>query len=116
MFMNINEIDAATLAQWQSEKKDILLLDVRTAGEMFQGMIADGQPLPLNQIPYAVGDLPTDKDIVIYCRTGARSAQACSFLASRGIERCFNLRGGIMDWARSGNQIVAPDPSMFQTA
>ena len=116
MFMNIQEIDAATLAQWKEEQKDFVLLDCRTPGEMFQGMIEDGQPVPMNQIPYMVDQLPKDKDIVVYCRTGARSAQVCSFLASRGIERSHNLRGGIMDWARAGQPVVQPDPSLFQGA
>lgn len=116
MFMNIQEIDVATLAQWKAENKEFVLIDCRTPGEMFQGMIEGGEPVPMNQIPYVVDELPKDKDIVVYCRTGARSAQVCSFLSSRGIANCFNLRGGIMDWARGGQPVAQPDPSMFQGA
>jgi rhodanese-related sulfurtransferase len=50
-------------------------------------------------------DIPQDKPVVMYCRSGARSAQACSFMASKGYSNMHNLSGGIMAWARSGNAI-----------
>ncbi|MGB0713678.1 MAG: rhodanese-like domain-containing protein [Gammaproteobacteria bacterium] len=110
----INEIDSAELAAWQADGKDFILLDVRTPNEIFQGIIPGGVGLPLNQIPYQVEQLPKDSPVVFYCRTGARSAQATAFLMARGFSNAHNLRGGIMDWARQGGTIVAPEPSMMQ--
>jgi rhodanese-related sulfurtransferase len=46
--------------------------------------------------------------VVIYCRSGARSAQACAFMASKGYGNMHNLAGGIMAWARSGNALSRP--------
>jgi len=46
--------------------------------------------------------------VVIYCRSGARSAQACAFMASKGYGNMHNLAGGIMAWARSGNTLSRP--------
>ncbi|MGB0723277.1 MAG: rhodanese-like domain-containing protein [Gammaproteobacteria bacterium] len=110
----INEIDSADLKSWQAENKEFVLLDVRTPNEIFQGIIAGGVGLPLNQIPYQVEQLPKDTPVVFYCRTGARSAQATAFLMARGFDNAYNLRGGIMDWARQGGAIVAPEPSMME--
>ena len=59
----------------------------------------------LHLLPLRAADIPQDKPVVMYCRSGARSAQACSFMASKGYENMHNLAGGIMAWARSGNAI-----------
>jgi rhodanese-related sulfurtransferase len=62
----------------------------------------------MHLIPLKMQDLPKDKEIVLYCRSGARSYHACAYLAQQGIDNCINLRGGIIAWARSGYDIVAP--------
>ncbi len=45
-------------------------------------------------------ELPRDRDILVHCKMGARSATACSMLAGAGFERLYNLEGGIVGWAR----------------
>ncbi len=45
------------------------------------------------------GELPRDRDLLIHCRSGVRSATACAALAAIGFERCLNLEGGILGWA-----------------
>ena len=49
-----------------------------------------------------------DKPVVVYCNSGARSAQACAFMTSKGFENMHNMAGGIMAWARSGKPIALP--------
>lgn len=98
----INEIDPQTLAQWQREGKPFRLVDVRSPAEFAQGMIPRGEQLPLHLLPLRVNELAADETTVFYCRTGARSAQACSFMAQRGNANVYNLRGGIIGWAREG--------------
>jgi len=46
------------------------------------------------------------KDLVLYCRNGARSYHTCVYLMEQGFDNVVNLRGGILDWARGGFQIV----------
>ncbi len=46
-----------------------------------------------------VDDLPRDRDILVHCKLGGRSAKACRALADAGLDRLFNLEGGIMGWA-----------------
>jgi len=104
----INEIDSQTLKAWKEEGKNFRLIDVRSHAEINQGMISDGEPLPLNLLPLKTNELNVDHDIIFYCRTGARSAQACYYMQQNGFARVYNLRGGIMDWLRSGNPVVNP--------
>jgi len=104
----INEIDSETLKAWKEGGKSIRLIDVRSVPEINQGIIQDGEPLPLNLLPLKTNELDTDHDIIFYCRSGARSAQACYYMKQNGFDRVYNLRGGIMDWLRTGNNIVSP--------
>ena len=79
------------------------LIDVRTADEVAHGVIDGAIHIPLHLLPLRAADIPQDKPVVMYCRSGARSAQACSFMASKGYDNMHNLSGGIMAWAHSGN-------------
>jgi rhodanese-related sulfurtransferase len=84
------------------------LIDVRTEAEVAQGVIDGAIHIPLHLLPLRAADIPQDKPVVIYCRSGARSAQACAFMASKGYDNMHNLAGGIMEWARSGNALSQP--------
>ena len=98
----IQEIDANTLIEWLQEDREFRLIDVRSEQEMAQGMIPKGEALPLHTIPVRADELASGEEVVFYCRTGARSAQACMYMAQRGSASVYNLRGGIVDWARKG--------------
>jgi rhodanese-related sulfurtransferase len=103
----IKEIDAHDLQARINEGDELLLLDIRGAGEVAQGMLADAEHLPMHLIPLKVNELPKDKAIVLYCHSGARSYHACAYLAQQGFSNAINLRGGILGWARSGFQLAA---------
>ncbi len=99
----IKEIDAAELSkQLENLADNIKLIDVRTPAEVARGKISGSENLPLHVIPLKVDELDSDDTIIFYCQTGARSAQACAFMASKGVENVYNLRGGIVTWARMG--------------
>lgn len=98
----IQEIDSQTLQAWQQNGRNIQLLDVRSPAEFAQGMIPKGEQMPLHLLPLRADELDRNRELVLYCRSGARSAQACMFLRERGFHKVYNLRGGIMDWARHG--------------
>lgn len=84
------------------------LIDVRTEVEVAQGVISGALHIPLHLLPLRASDVPQDKPVVIYCRSGARSAQACAYMAAQGFENMHNLAGGILSWARSGNSLSRP--------
>jgi rhodanese-related sulfurtransferase len=101
----IPEIDSATLASRMDADDDVYLVDIRTPAEVAQGAIPGSVHLPMHLIPLRLGDLPRDRDVVLYCRSGARSYHACAFLAQQGFANVVNLRGGIIAWVRDGFQI-----------
>jgi rhodanese-related sulfurtransferase len=105
----VNEIDSESLSQRLTDTEDVLLVDIRTPAEIAQGLIPDALQLPMHLIPVRLSEIPKDRDVVIYCRSGARSYQACAYLMQQGYNRVLNLRGGIIAWARHGLPIVAPE-------
>ncbi len=101
--VGIQEIDSELLAEKLREEPSAFhLIDVRGPGEWAHGVIDGAQTVPLHMVPIHLDQLETGKPIVFYCRSGARSAQACAFSMSRGKEDVINLRGGVMDWVRRG--------------
>jgi rhodanese-related sulfurtransferase len=105
---NINEIDVNTLVEWNEQGKNFKIVDVRSPQEIAQGVIPGGEPLPLHILPVKADELCKDTVHVFYCRSGARSAQACAFMASKGHENTVNLRGGIMAWVQNRMPIADP--------
>ncbi len=78
----------------------LLLVDVR---EPFEAAIADlpdqGQArIPTGEFPQRFGELDPDAELVIYCRSGARSAWAAAILIQNGYSRVLNLNGGVLGW------------------
>jgi len=75
------------------------------------GIIPGAEALPMHLIPLRINEFGRDDTLVMVCRSGARSAQACMFLAQQGYENVFNLRGGMIAWAGSGLEIGLPQAS-----
>lgn len=97
----LKELDVLQLHGMMQER-GIALIDVRTPAEVARGGIVGAKNIPLHLIPMAEQDLLKHGPVVFYCQTGARSAQACAYMISRGREDVYNLRGGIMAWLRDG--------------
>jgi rhodanese-related sulfurtransferase len=106
--MFVKEIEAAELKARLDGGDAIAVLDIRSDAEVAQGILPASEHLAMHLIPLRMHDLPKDKDIVLYCRSGARSYHACNFLNQQGIHNVINLRGGIIAWAREGFDVVAP--------
>ncbi len=103
MFGNLKEIDAAELAQWVSTANGGLrVIDVRQMEEIAMGTVPKAEPLPLHTLPARVHELSRDEKLVVVCRSGMRSAQACVFLQQQGFSNVYNLRGGMMAWVQNG--------------
>ena len=81
--------------------EDFILLDVR---EPFEWEIADipgaTHHIPQGEVLEHLGALDMTRDIVVYCRTGGRSADVVQLLQKHGYRRVKNLAGGINAWAR----------------
>lgn len=77
-----------------------LLIDVREASELNQGVISKSKHISLGSIKDKIKQIEKykDKDVIVYCRSGHRSASACRTLCAAGFEKVYNLKGGIMAW------------------
>jgi rhodanese-related sulfurtransferase len=89
---------------------DAFVLDVRESDEWVAGHIAGAVHMPMMTIPQRWSELPTDRDVVVVCRVGGRSAQATQFLVQNGVQ-ALNLDGGMFAWAAAGRPMSATDPS-----
>lgn len=101
---NIKEVEAAEVQSRFGE--GVKLIDVRSGPEVAQGAIPGAIHIPLETIPTRAGDIPTDEPVVIYCRSGNRSAQAVAFLQQQGFGNLYNLRGGIAAWVQGGRTVA----------
>ena len=78
-----------------------LVVDVREPAELqFAPFPFEVLPIPLGQLPRRLEELPRDREIVVACRSGARSASAVQFLLHVGFPRAVNLEGGVLAWSR----------------
>jgi sulfur-carrier protein adenylyltransferase/sulfurtransferase len=75
------------------------LLDVRNPEEWAITRIEGATLIPLPELRQRYVELPADQEIVVYCRSGGRSAQAAEFLRSKGYQKVRNLPGGTLRWA-----------------
>ena len=95
-------IRPADLTRMQKTGGDFTLLDVRTPQENAAQAIDGSYLIPLQELGHRMDELPKDKEIVVYCRIGNRSAYACAYLARMGY-KVKNLEGGISLWNMAGN-------------
>lgn len=103
----IKEMDVDTLHSHIEEGKKIRLIDVRGIAEMAQGMIPNAEKLPLHTLPARINEIDMNEMTVLYCRSGARSAQGVGYMKQMGYENVYNLRGGIIAWAQTGRPLMA---------
>ena len=77
------------------------LIDVRETFEWEMGHIDGARLIPLNQLERHIDELPRDRDLVLYCHSGSRSARALEMLRGAGFARAKHLRGGYVGWLKS---------------
>jgi len=95
-FKEISPADAVQLIN----KENALVLDVREANERGQGSIIDAKHIALSNLPEKVSSLSKDKDkpILVFCKMGNRTSQACKLLLKNSYTKVFGLKGGITAW------------------
>lgn len=91
------EVDVVTAARLQAA--GALLLDVREPHEWELVHVAGSRHVPMRRIPEALADLPRDRDLLVLCHVGGRSARVTQYLRAQGFDRACNVAGGIEAWA-----------------
>src|ERR1700736_1216086 len=77
----------------------VLVLDVREPFEHDIARIEGSLLVPLGELSSHINEIPRDKEIVVMCKSGTRSAKATEFLRQQGVQNVYNLEGGINAWA-----------------
>lgn len=94
----VKEVTVQELKQMLDGKKDFQLIDVREQFEYDTANIG-GELIPLGNIMLESDKIDKDKQVVIHCRSGARSAAAIMQLEqTHGFTNLYNLKGGILAW------------------
>jgi rhodanese-related sulfurtransferase len=96
----LEEVDAPTLAKALAGRDAPLLVDVRTDPERAVAVIEPSLHVGLDRfVDRAPAEIPRERDVVVYCHVGARSAQAAVWMKANGWQRVRSLAGGIDAWS-----------------
>ena len=100
----IKEIEVLELKNKLDNGEKINFIDCRELAEWSEGHIEGATLIPLSEFQQKYESVLTDKDakIVVQCRSGKRSMDACMFLLSKGYSDLNNLEGGILAWTQAG--------------
>jgi rhodanese-related sulfurtransferase len=94
-------VDVATVAAIR-DRDDVVLIDVREQEEYDEAHIPNITLIPLGTVPDSLDQIPTDKTVIVTCRSGNRSGQATEFLRQQGFDNVHNMEGGINAWKAAG--------------
>jgi rhodanese-related sulfurtransferase len=101
----LSEIAPAELKQRFERGERPLIVDVREPWEVAAASLPGAVNIPMGEIPSRLTELDPDRETIVLCHHGIRSAQVAMYLARNGFERVINLSGGIDAWS-------AVDPSV----
>jgi rhodanese-related sulfurtransferase len=105
MFRSVPEVSVAEVGD------ESFLLDVREPDEWAAGHAPAAHHVPMMELLARLDELPADRDLVVVCRVGSRSAQVVAYLRQQGWDRASNLAGGMAAWAAAGRDLVSDDGS-----
>ncbi len=80
---------------------NLIILDVREQKERKAGYIKGDVHIPLSDVKNQLSKLDKNKSILVYCRSGSRSAHIAGLLTRNEYEKVYNLKGGIQAWKRA---------------
>ncbi len=99
----IGEIDSVALKARLDRGEPVFVLDVREPGEIELAPFPGANHIPMGDVPSRLSELDPDREIVVVCHHGIRSAQVAMYLARTGFERVLNLSGGIDAWSQTAD-------------
>jgi adenylyltransferase/sulfurtransferase len=103
----MEEITSTELKQRLDDGDDIQIVDVREDNEVAIGRIPNSIHIPLGQVLSRMNEIDPNRETVVHCKMGGRSARAIDALQRSGFQgKLINLKGGIIGWS---NEV---DPSV----
>jgi len=100
-------ISPAEAATWIQHDKALQLVDVRTPAEYDEGHLAGAKLIPLQELPRRFSEIDKSRPVLLYCRTGHRSAMALKILQGHGYTKAKHIRGGTNAWRSAGLRLTA---------
>lgn len=99
----VKDVDCAASLQLINHK-NAFILDVREESEFKSGHLLNSKLIPLGKLRERIGELERYREhpILVVCRSGQRSAAACTVLGKSGFGQAYNLKGGVLAWQKAG--------------
>ena len=91
-----------------TKDEGVQLLDVRTPGEVAEGMVAGAQHINVHDADFgtrAAAELDKETPVAVYCKSGGRSARAAQTLVDLGFKTVYNYTGGMSEWKSEGKAL-----------
>jgi adenylyltransferase/sulfurtransferase len=103
----VSEISATELKQRLDRGDDIQIIDVREADEVAIAKLPNSTHIPLGQVINRMGEIDSNRETVVHCKMGGRSAKAIDALKRSGFSgSLINLKGGITAWSNEVDPTV----------
>ena len=99
VFRSLSPQEAKSLIE---TRKDLVLVDVRSPQELYEGSIPGSQLMPFGELAQGRMTLPTGKPILLICAVGGRSYAVGQYFSGKGYGEIYNLAGGISAWKAAG--------------
>jgi len=90
----------------KSQKVSYTILDVRTKEEFDAGHLDTAVLIPVDDLEARYSELAKNKPVIVYCKSGSRSAKAAAILVSKGFSQVNNMTGGITAWTGKGYPVI----------
>lgn len=104
--VDVPEIDIAELVRRREAGAEVI--DVREPDEYREGHVPGISLIPLGDLAERTDEVPTDREVLIICRSGGRSARAAQYLRGLGVD-AVNIAGGTDGWIAAGHRVVTGD-------
>lgn len=91
------------------------MLDVREPEELADGVIPGSVNIPMNEVEQRLREIPNDREIVVICHIGERSAYVAKKLNALGYDRVLSLSGGVDGWLRQIPSSVRAEGAALET-
>jgi rhodanese-related sulfurtransferase len=95
---------------YQKLQQGAFFLDVRSQEEWDQMHIAKSTLIPLDQLTSRLSEVPKGQDVVVICRSGARSKEGMTILRNAGYTRTVCMTGGLLAWKAAGYSLEGNNP------
>jgi hydroxyacylglutathione hydrolase len=100
---NYTSVKVAEAYDLMKENKDVYILDVRMRDEYRKGHLRNAKNIPLGDVDRRLSKIPRNRDVIVYCRNGARSVRAIRRLEVAGYTNLYHMHEGYRGWKKAGH-------------